>query len=120
MLLPPVNLNNDQKWFSDQLNRAGTQTDLSPITLEEIDVMDPLQFERWAISRCASVGWETSRTPKSHDAGADGVLEHRHSDSRIIIQCKHTQEPNRECGAKAVDDLLRARASYSGVTRLFV
>ena len=120
MLLPPVNLKQDQKWFSDQLNRANTQTNVSPIALEEIDVMEPLQFERWAIGRCASFGWETSRTPISHDGGADGVLEHRHSDARVIIQCKHTQEPGRECGAKAIDDLLRARASYSGTTRLFV
>ena len=82
--------------------------------------MELLAFEQWALSRCASIGWEVSRTPKSHDGGADGVLEHRHSDARIIIQCKHTQDPSRDCGAKAIDDLLRARASYSGTTRLFV
>ena len=119
MLMPPVNLKQDQRWFSEQLARTSTTT-LSPTDIDEIDIMEPLEFERWALRRCATIGWEASRTPKSHDAGADGILKHRHTDARMVIQCKHTQKPDRECGSEAIDDLLRARASYSGITRLYV
>lgn len=120
MLLPPVNLKQDEKWFSDQLSRASTKPTFAPTDIEEIDVMEALEFERWALSRSATIGWEASRTPKSYDGGADGILRHQHSDTRVIIQCKHTQNCDRECGADAIDDLLRARARYSGATRLFV
>jgi hypothetical protein len=33
---------------------------------------------------------------------------------------KHKQSHEKVCGAEAVDDLLRARASYPGEARLFV
>jgi HJR/Mrr/RecB family endonuclease len=120
MLLPPVNIKQDQTWFAERLAAAGTEISISPVDVEEIDVMEPLQFERWALARCATIGWEVSRTPQTHDAGADGVLKHPHSDARVVIQCKHTQNREKECGVEAVDDLLRARSRYSGVSRLFV
>jgi HJR/Mrr/RecB family endonuclease len=119
MLLPPVNLKQDQKWFSEHLAQTDQKYSVLPTPIEEIDVMEPLEFERWALNRCATIGWEAYRTPKSYDAGADGILKHRHSDARVIIQCKHLQNSDRDCGAEAIDDLLRARACYSGVTQLF-
>jgi HJR/Mrr/RecB family endonuclease len=82
--------------------------------------MDPIAFERWALSRCISVGWEASQTPKSYDGGADGVLVHRITNARAIVQCKHKQNSKDLCGPDAIDDLLRARANYDASARLFV
>jgi HJR/Mrr/RecB family endonuclease len=120
MLLPPVNLKKDQSWFAENLGRTVSDIAIEPADIEEIDVMEPVAFERWALSRCVSIGWEASRTPRSHDGGADGVLVHRLTDARAIVQCKHKQSNEKVCGAEAVNDLLRARASYSSGARLFV
>jgi hypothetical protein len=46
-------------------------------------------------------------------------LVHRLTNARAIVQCKHKQHNERLCGPEAVDDLLRARTNYAGVTRLF-
>jgi hypothetical protein len=120
MLVPPVNLKQDQNWFAENLGRRVSEMRIVPADIEEIDVMEPQAFERWALSRCVSLGWEASRTPRSYDGGADGVLVHRISNARAIVQCKHKQKSAAVCGPEAVDDLLRARASYSGTARLFV
>ena len=120
MLLPPVNAKRDQNWFAENLGRIISENVISPVDIEDIDVMEPLAFERWALGRCISLGWEASRTPKSYDGGADGILLHRVSGARAIIQCKHTQGDNSACGPEAIDDLLRARTNYVEAARLFV
>jgi hypothetical protein len=120
MFLPPVNLKDDQNWFAENLGRKLSETHVDPADIEDIDLMDPIAFERWALSRCISLGWEASRTPKSYDGGADGVLVHRMTNARAIVQCKHKQNDKDVCGPEAIDDLLRARAGYDASARLFV
>jgi HJR/Mrr/RecB family endonuclease len=72
--------------------------------------MEPVQFEEWVLRRLKDVGHQVSRTPKSHDHGADGVSYHRISGRPYIIQCKHTQRTTSP--DQAIGDLLRAQASY--------
>jgi hypothetical protein len=120
MLLPPVNLTKDQNWFAENLGRKAAEDAVEKANIEEIDVMEPIAFERWALSRCVALGWEVSRTPRSYDGGADGILVHRVTNARVILQCKHKQSTDTTCGPEAVDDLLRARASYGQGGRLFV
>ena len=120
MLLPPVNTKQDQNWFAENLGRKDPKASVAPFDIEEIDVMEPTAFERWALGRCTPLGWEASRTPRSYDGGADGILLHRTSGARAIVQCKHTQSDNGVCGPEAIDDLLRARTNYTGAARLFV
>ncbi|MEH2524191.1 MULTISPECIES: SNF2-related protein [unclassified Bradyrhizobium] len=120
MFVPPVNAKRDQDWFAENLGRMSPNIDLSPIDIDEVDSMEPIAFERWVLARCISLGWEASRTPKSYDGGADGVLVHRASGARAIVQCKHTQVQNAPSGSEAIDDLLRSRAHYPGDARLFV
>lgn len=91
-----------------------------PADIEDIDVMEPTAFERWVLGRYTSLGWEASRTPRSYDGGADGILLHPASGARAIVQCKHTQNDNNACSPETIDDLLRARTNYAGVARLFV
>jgi HJR/Mrr/RecB family endonuclease len=120
MLLPPVNLKNDQNWFAENLDREAPKNEIEPADIADIDVMEPLAFERWALRRCVNLGWDASGTPKSHDMGADGVLVHRITNACAIVQCKHKQSANDVCGPEAIDELLRARSSYDGSARLFV
>jgi hypothetical protein len=99
MLLPPVNLKRDENWFADNLGRTRDQA-IEPADIREIDVMEPTGFERWALGRCVALGWDVSRTPKSHDGGADGVLVHRLTNARAIVQCKHKQHNEGFAGQK--------------------
>jgi SNF2 family DNA or RNA helicase len=117
LLMPPVDLTADSQWFAEQLCREGGR--LGEVDIREIDSFDPRAFESWAVKRCVGLGWSADRTLKSHDGGADGLFVHRASGSRAIIQCKHKQDIAAKCGSEAIDDLLRARNRYQGVTRLF-
>jgi len=119
MLLPPVNLRQDQNWFAENLGRKSQEAPIAPANIEEIDLLEPAGFERWALGRCVSLGWDVSRTPRTHDGGADGLLVHRLTKARVIVQCKHKERNEKDCGTEAVDDLLRARTSYEGISRLF-
>jgi hypothetical protein len=118
MLLPPVNLKKDQKWFADNLgHESGAVMQVADI--DEIDVMEPRAFQNWALRRCVPLGWSVSRTPASHDGGADGLLVHERTKARVIVQCKHKQRDDRACDAEAVDDLLRARSNFGSDIRLY-
>ena len=82
------------------------------VTLEEIDAMDPLQFERWAMGRLQSVGYQVDATPQSGDAGADIVARDAYAGlPDLIVQCKHTQTGS-TCGVGAVKEVLRAQIAY--------
>ncbi|UPK02824.1 SNF2-related protein [Bradyrhizobium sp. 170] len=117
MLVPPVDSDADRKWFAQRLGR---RTPIAqPNEVAEIDMMEPNAFEEWALRRCVGLGWEAYRTPRSYDGGADGLLSHRISGARAIVQCKHKQDVNSACGPEAIENLLRARSNYAGVTRLF-
>jgi hypothetical protein len=118
MLLPPVNLKQDQKWFAENLGREPERA-VEPADIDELDLMEPRSFENWALRRCVPLGWRVSRTPGSHDGGADGLLVHERTNARAIVQCKHKQRGDRACGAEAVDDLLRARSNFGLDVRLF-
>jgi hypothetical protein len=120
MFLPQVNLKSDQNWFADNLGRTVSGSPIAPADIDEIDLMDPIAFERWALCRCIALGWEASSTPRSYDGGADGVLLHRITNARAIVQCKHKQNDKDLCGPEAIDELLRARANYDPSARLFV
>jgi HJR/Mrr/RecB family endonuclease len=120
MLLPPVNIKKDQSWFAENLGRKLVREEIAPVDIDEIDVMEPLAFERWALRRCIDLGWEASATPKSYDKGADGILFHRKTKACVIVQCKHKQSASDVCGPEAIDELLRARSIYDGSARMFV
>jgi len=117
MLVPPVDADADRKWFAHKLGRSTATS--RPGEVAEVDLMEPNAFEQWVLRRCVALGWEAYRTPRSHDGGADGLLSHRTSGARAIVQCKHKQDVENACGPEAIENLLRARSNYAGVTRLF-
>jgi HJR/Mrr/RecB family endonuclease len=117
MLVPPADSDADRKWFASQLGRSTPTLRFDEVA--EIDLMDPNAFEEWALRRGVALGWEAYRTPRSYDGGADGLLSHRLSGARAIVQCKHKQDVENACGPEAIENLLRARSNYAGVTRLF-
>lgn len=111
MLIPPVDARKDEAWFSEYLSRP--KSAVERLSLDELDRMEPTRFERWALQSVTRLGYVADRTPKSHDAGCDGLLIHQSTGARVAIQCKHKQDPTAYCTDEAVDDLLRAQSSYS-------
>ena len=123
MLMPPVDAKRDtknlysetvesppvQSGFSDQPQTPSEEQEA--ISLEDIDAMEPRQFEEWCLKRLQLAGYRVSRTPKSWDCGADGLAESENGDKSIIIQCKHTQTET-SCGEDAVHEVLAARQAY--------
>jgi HJR/Mrr/RecB family endonuclease len=110
MLVPPVNLQEDQAYFAKHF-AAERKVD-STISIDEIDVMAPLEFEHWIASRMADAGYVADLTPATHDFGADGIFRHVATGACLIVQCKHRQDPEKPCDDSPVDDLLRAREAY--------
>ena len=92
---------------------ANGRNELDALDKPDVDLMEPEQFERWTLEQLRKAGYETRPTPKSHDGGADGIAVWRGPGPRhtLIVQCKHRQ-PDALCDHEAVDDLIRAMASY--------
>ena len=118
MLMPPVNRGRDaETLFEETIGRSDggrakskRNTD-SAIDIGDIDTMSPLEFENWVLSQLQGAGYTVNKTPKSWDAGADGLATNPTTGREIIIQCKHKQTPG-PIDATAVSDLLKARAAY--------
>ncbi len=121
MLLPPVNRDKDTQVLFDEIvgnadaeapgtgAKEGGSGSVAP--LDEIDAMEPEQFEEWVLQRMKDRGFVVDKTPKSWDAGADGIATDKNSGREIIIQCKHTQSDTL-CDQTAVEQLLKARRCY--------
>ncbi len=79
----------------------------------EVDLLDPIQFERWVLQELATAGYEPRQTPASGDRGADGLLYSRGSGKAhtLIVQCKHL-DPHHKCGKSAVREVLKALGAY--------
>lgn len=79
------------------------------ISLEDIDAMEPREFERWAAQRLRTQGWEVRNPPQTRDGGADVVG--RRNGRTTLVQCKHSSTPAAAMD-RGVDDLLRAIRAY--------
>ena len=56
MLVPPVNLKQDQNWFAENLGHAVSEMKFVRTEIEEIDAMEPRGFERWGIEPLCFIG----------------------------------------------------------------
>ena len=122
MLLPPVGRNDAEGLYEDTIgqgdqigedgqgsgNSAGAPSDLD---LDEIDHMEPLQFENWCQAWFGRAGYKVRRTQQSGDGGADLISTNRKVGKCLLVQCKHTQL-GQLCSADVVGELMRAREAY--------
>ncbi len=116
VLLPPEGAKDAQRLFesimrpSDGVHESVASFNDTAASLDEIDRMDPIQFEHWVLKRLAFQGFNVQETPRSGDGGADGILMHCNTGITIIVQCKHRQRE--KCDDMPIDELLRARTRY--------
>lgn len=81
---------------------------LSQAGIDEIDLMDGVEFEKYLEVIFKKLGYQVKRTPASNDFGADLILDEP-SGGRIVIQAKRYQ---RKVGVKAVQEVNAARDYY--------
>ncbi len=108
MLIPPEDSEDTENLFKETV---GFSTDASGINIDEIDRMDAEGFERWALTRATQRGYIASRTQRSWDHGADGIITHKETGQKFILQCKHSGLEKIQSD-KVIQDLLRAREAY--------
>ena len=84
----------------------------------DFDLLEPTAFEEWVLRQLQDAGYETRRTPRSGDRGADGLawFGANRTEHTIVVQCKHTQ-PDAACGVSAVEEVLRSIPQYGTAIR---
>lgn len=73
--------------------------------------MEPESFVQWILTRAHQQGYLADRTPRSWDRGADGIITHKETGKKFILQCKHSGS-EKITSDKVIEDLLRAREAY--------
>ncbi len=86
----------------------------SDVPLDQINMMEPEAFEEWVLGELGKAGYDTRKTPRSGDCGADGLAIFATGGNRhtIVVQCKHTQQQDAKCGRTAVEEVLRSIPAY--------
>ncbi len=90
----------------------------SDVPMKRIDIMEPEAFEEWVLGELAEAGYDTRKTPRSGDRGADGLafFDGGGEQHTILVQCKHTQ-PDAKCGPAAVEEVLYSVPVYDDAIR---
>lgn len=90
----------------------------TPNSETNVDLLEPTAFEEWVLRQLQQAGYETRRTPRSGDRGADGLAwsGSDRANHTLIVQCKHTQ-PDAACGVSAVEEVLRSIPEYRDAIR---
>ncbi len=93
--------------FDDLTNEKSTRAKEVPMTIKEIDTINPFMFETLIAVIWERQGFQTFLTPKSNDKGAD-VIALSEKDN-ILLQVKHTTS---KIGDNAVGEILKSRGYY--------
>ena len=99
--------------------RGGASVPPQPIDRTNIDQLEPEAFEEWVMRQLQAAGYDTRRTPRSGDCGADGLAVSPAGGDQhtIVVQCKHTQQQDAKCGPKAVEEVLHSVPAYEEAIR---
>lgn len=108
MLIPSEDPSDTENLFKETV---GFSTETPSITIEELDRMDDRSFEQWVLNRARQCGYQADGTKVSWDFGADGIIVHKETGKKFILQCKHSSG-DKISQDKVIYDLLRARAAY--------
>jgi len=114
VLAPPAATSDDfARLFAESVENTDQSTHADQVDLERIDLMEPEAFERWVLERLREFGFFVQTTPRSGDAGADGIARSPPDSDMpdLLIQCKHTQS-ERSIGPEAVEEVIRSRDRY--------
>ncbi|RLB03076.1 MAG: hypothetical protein DRG59_12100 [Deltaproteobacteria bacterium] len=120
VLTPPSGTDQD---LTDLFGKTvGRDTDFgkTDISFDQIDILEPVAFERFILGELSRCGYEGRMTPRTGDHGADGIaLAPKGSGkNNLIIQCKHTQG-TLPCKEDAVIEIINSLEYYQDLPKPF-
>ena len=82
-------------------------------TIEAVDEVTGLAFEKIICDLFnAMKNFTAEKTPSTNDYGADVVVQSTADDTGLLIQCKHTENPEGAIGNKGIQEICAAVAWY--------
>ena len=91
----------------------GTDAESSPLTIEDVDKLEPRIFEAFIAALFDKQGYYVVLTPYSGDKGADVVAHQRRNETGgFLIQAKHRRQAGGKADRHAVDEILAAKPFY--------
>lgn len=85
----------------------------SALTLEEVDRLSGLDFERYITMVYRKQGYEAKLTPVVNDYGADVLIMPSDKNTKgLLIQCKHVNNPNKAVGPEGVHEICSSLNVY--------
>ena len=114
-VLAPSTLSDEDvaELFDGVLSTSSPARGVSSVDTRGIAAMSPLEFERWVLDRFRKAGYFVRETPRSGDAGVDGIAQPP-SEIRapaVFIQVKHTQVES-ACPPDGVIELATGHERY--------
>ena len=91
----------------------GTDAESSPLTIEDVDKLEPRFFEAFVAALFNKQGYYVVLTQYSGDKGADVVARQRGNETEgFLIQAKHQRQAGGKADRHAVDEILAAKPFY--------
>lgn len=120
VLTPPAGTDQDLSDLFDNTVMGNIDSVNNNKNFDEIDILEPLAFERFVLGELVRQGYEGRTTPVTGDHGADGIaLAPKNSGKcNLIIQCKHTQG-TQPCSKDAVLEIVNSLEHYQDLPRPF-
>jgi SNF2 family DNA or RNA helicase len=109
--LIPSNLLSVEKELQEDLLKS-TQIGFAPdvISIDDVEQIDPNQFEELIAILFRKMGFISKLTPQSGDNGVDIVVFNEDSEGASLIQCKHSH--GKTIGNDAVQEVVAGRSYY--------
>ena len=120
VLAPPGGTSADtENLFNETVSSDDEGEGYESINLDDIDLLEPLNFEVLVLEQLRKNGYEVQSTPTSGDCGADGLALSPEGSGMpsFIIQCKHTQTKN-ACSENAVKEVLCSIDAYHHISQV--
>ncbi len=114
VLFPTDDLSTDVHTLAEEI-APSVEEGISPSywTIEALDSVTGLAFEKIICDLYnAMKGFSAEKTPGSNDFGADVVVKSLTDSTGLLIQCKHTENPDSSTNNKGVQEIFAAVAYY--------
>ena len=114
VLFPTDQTNTDVNTLVKEIAPSvGEKTSSSYWTIEAIDFVTGLTFEKIICDLYNTMkDFSAEKTPGSNDFGADVVVKSLSDNTGLLIQCKHSENPDGSINNKGVQEIFAAVAYY--------
>ena len=113
VLLPTIIEDKEWQLIGEEILGLRVEEEKNIFSVNIIDKISPLIFEKVVAALYRKMGYQVQLTPQSYDQGADIVaIIHGKKGNSLLIQCKHTKDPNKSQNQSGVQEILEACSAY--------